>query len=340
MVEALIMLAKVLGAQLFVIAVVVPVMIWSERRFIARLQQRYGPNRAGPFGLLQPFADFVKLVMKENVSPDVADRGIYNLAPLMAGVPAFLGMIVIPYSVGENGYAARLPVSVLLVLGLSSLQVYGVFLAGWSSRTKYPLLGALRASAQMISYELTLSCCVLIAVLMAGSLDLVQIVESQRGSILCWHVFWYFPLGLIPFVLMVIAMLAESNRCPFDLPEAESELVAGFHTEFSSMKFAVFFMAEYAAMWNMSALTVTLFLGGWSGPGVEAMCERMPTAGFLLGCLYFIVKCAAFMVLFLWVRATLPRLRYDQLMDFGWKRLLPVALGMVGLIIAAMLFLG
>jgi NADH-quinone oxidoreductase subunit H len=211
------------------------------------------------------------------------------------------------------------------MLGLSSLQVYGVVLAGWSSRTKYPLLGALRACAQMVSYELALACCVLTAVLMAGSMDLVSIAENQRGSILNWHVFWYFPLGVIPFVLMVIAMLAEANRSPFDLPEAEAELVAGFHTEFSSMKFAVFFMAEYAAMWNMSALTVTLFLGGWSGPGVEALYRHSPAGGFILGCAYFVAKCAAFMLLFIWVRATMPRLRYDQLMDFGWKVLIPIA---------------
>ncbi len=322
----LVVAIKVLAAQLFAIAVVVPLMIWGERRIVARLQQRIGPNRVGPLGILQPFADVVKLVTKESITPSEADRGLYNLAPILAGAPAFLGMVVIPYSFGEYGHAARVSVSALLLLALGSVQVYGVFLAGWASRSKYSLLGALRSAAQMISYELTLGACTLIVVLYSGSLDLARIAEGQSGSVLSWNVFRYFPLGLIPFVLMLIAMVAESNRSPFDLPEAESELVGGFHTEYSSMKFATFFMAEYAAMWNMSALVATLYLGGWSGPFVETLrSEGREWLAFGLGCLYFIAKAGALMVLYVWIRGTLPRVRYDQLMALGWKGLLPAA---------------
>ncbi len=341
MLEALIVLAKVLGAQLFVVAVVIPVIIWAERRLVALLQQRIGPNRCGPFGLLQPLADFGKLLTKETVTPAGADRKLYGLAPLLTAAPAFLGMVVIPYSLGEHGHAARLPISALLVLALGGIQVYGVFLAGWASGNKYSLLGAIRASAQMISYELTLGACVLIVAMMCGSLDLVEIVEKQRGGIASWNVFAYFPLGALPFLLMVIAMVAESNRAPFDLPEAESELVAGFHTEYSSTRFASFFMAEYAAMWNISALVVTLYLGGWTGPFVESLASSgHGWIAFLLGIVYFVAKTSAFMVLYVWIRGTLPRLRYDQLMNLGWKGLLPAAFACFLAISAAMTFIG
>jgi len=337
--SVIVMLVKVLGAQLFVVAGVVPIMIWAERRVVARIQQRVGPNRAGPLGILQPLADFVKLVMKEKIAPAEADRGLYLLAPLVCGVPAFLGMLVIPYSVGPHGYVTRIPVSALLVLAIAGVQVYGLLLAGWASRSKYPLLSALRSSAQMISYELALSTLVLVPALMAGSLDLATIVERQQVGILDWHVFHYFPLAVLPFLLMVITIHAETNRTPFDLPEAEAELVAGFHTEFSSMRFAVFFMAEYAAMWNMSALTVSLYLGGWGGPGVGMLFSGGHAfAAFIIGCVYFVAKCAALMLLFVWVRGTLPRLRYDQLMSFSWKGLLPAALLSMVLIAVAMTF--
>ncbi|MBD3177302.1 MAG: NADH-quinone oxidoreductase subunit H [Armatimonadia bacterium] len=337
-IDILIMLAKVVGATLFVVGAVVPVMIWGERRAVARIQQRYGPNRCGPLGLLQPIADVVKLAMKEKITPVNVDRGLYLLAPALAAVPAFMGMLFIPYSVGPHGFVTRLPVSLLFVLGISSLQVYGLFLAGWASNSKYPLLGSLRTSAQMISYELSLATVALIPALLAGSLDLVSIVDNQRGGIVAWHAMQYFPLGLLPFIMMIIIIHAETNRNPFDLPEAESELVGGYHTEYSSMKFATFFMAEYAAMWNMAALTVVLYLGAWTGPFVEELFAASPILGFLLGCGYFVAKTAAFMLLFVWVRGTLPRLRYDQLMNFGWKGLLPAALGVAVLMVALRTF--
>lgn len=326
LVEVLIMLAKVVVATLFVVAGVVPVMIWAERRVVARLQQRYGPNRCGPFGVFQPLADAVKLAMKENITPTAVDRGLYFLAPALTAVPAFMGMLLIPYSVGPHGYVTRLPVGLLLVLAIAGIQVYGLFLGGWASNSKYSLLGGLRSSAQMISYELALATVALVPALLAGSLDLVDIVDGQRGSILNWHALQYFPLGIIPFAMMVTIAHAETNRSPFDLPEAETELVGGYHTEYSSMRFATFFMAEYAAMWNMAALTVALYLGGWSGPWVEELYATSPIVGFLLGCAYFLIKTSLFMVFFVWVRGTLPRLRYDQLMSFGWKGLLPAAL--------------
>jgi len=333
------MLAKVIAATLFVVAGVVPVMIWAERRVVARLQQRYGPNRCGPLGLFQPLADAVKLAMKETIAPLSADRGLYLLAPALMAVPAFMGMLFIPYSIGPHGYVTRLPVGLLLLLAISSVQVYGLFLSGWSSNSKYPVMGSLRSAAQMVSYELSLATVALIPALLAGSLDMVEIVHNQRGGVLNWHAMHYFPLGLLPFVMMVIIAHAETNRSPFDLPEAESELVGGYHTEYSSMKFATFFMAEYAAMWNIAALTVALYLGGWGGPGVEDLYGNSPVLGFMLGCAYFLIKTAAFMVFFVWARGTLPRLRYDQLMNFGWKGLLPAALGVTLLMGALKTFL-
>lgn len=339
LIEILIMLAKVIVATLFVVAGVVPVMIWAERRVVARLQQRYGPNRCGPLGLFQPFADAIKLAMKETIAPLSADRGLYLLAPALMAVPAFMGMLLIPYSIGPHGYVTRLSVGLLLVLAISSVQVYGLFLSGWSSNSKYPVMGSLRSAAQMVSYELSLATVALIPALLAGSLDMVEIVNNQRGGVLNWHAMHYFPLGLLPFVMMVIIAHAETNRSPFDLPEAESELVGGYHTEYSSMKFATFFMAEYAAMWSIAALTVALYLGGWGGPGVEDLYSSSPVLGFILGCVYFLIKTAAFMVFFVWVRGTLPRLRYDQLMSFGWKGLLPAALGVTLLMGALKTFL-
>lgn len=332
-------IVKVLAVQLFVAAGVVPLMIWGERRLVARLQQRVGPNRVGPLGLFQPLADVVKLVVKEEARPAEADRALYMLAPIIAVTPVFLAMVVIPYSYGDVGYIARLPTSVLLVLALSGLQIYGLFLGGWASRSKYTILGALRTSAQMISYELVLAACAFVPVLLAGSLDLVEIVDKQRGGWTSWFAFAYPPLVLVPFALMVVSIFAETNRLPFDLPEAESELVAGYHTEYSSMRFASFFMAEYAAMWNMSALTITLYLGGWWGPYLEELAlEGRYWAAFALGCLYFVLKTSALMVLFIWVRATLPRVRYDQLMDFSWKSMLPAAFVAIAAIAAVMTF--
>jgi len=327
LIEILIMLAKVIVATLFVVAGVVPVMIWAERRVVARLQQRYGPNRCGPLGLFQPFADAIKLAMKETIAPLSADRGLYLLAPALMAVPAFMGMLLIPYSIGPHGYVTRLSVGLLLVLAISSVQVYGLFLSGWSSNSKYPVMGSLRSAAQMVSYELSLATVALIPALLAGSLDMVEIVNNQRGSVLNWHAMHYFPLGLLPFVMMVIIAHAETNRSPFDLPEAESELVGGYHTEYSSMKFALFFLGEYLDVLLISSLVVILYLGGWEGPWLPPV-------------LWFALKTGVLAAGFVVVRGSLPRFRFDQLMALGWKVLIPLSLLNLLVTAAVLLLIG
>jgi NADH-quinone oxidoreductase subunit H len=296
-----------------------------ERRLLAFIQMRQGPNRAGPFGLLQPLADGVKFIFKEDIMPTDADKFLYVLAPALALIPALMTFALIPVGGSISLpfldhpielHVTSLNVGVLAVLAMTGMGVYGIVLAGYASNNKYSLLGGLRSSAQLVSYELAMSLSLVGALLQAGSLDLVKIVESQSGWFgMQWHVFWFQPVG---FFIFLISMIAETNRAPFDLPEAESELVAGFHTEYSSMKFAMFFIAEYANMITASAMATTLFLGGWNGPGVA----HIPA----LGPVYFTAKMAAFLFLYIWLRASLPRLRYDQLMDFGWKLLLPLAL--------------
>lgn len=292
-------------------------MTWFERIVIARIQDRIGPNRVGPRGLLQPLADGVKLMLKEDVVPLHADRKIHTLAPVIAVTCGLAGIALIPFGPPMTiaGHTIPLAVSglsvgILVILALSSLMVYAVVLAGWSSGNKYSLFGALRASAQMISYELAMGLCVVAAVIMAGTMELTGIVERQP-----W---WWWILSLPLLCIFMITALAETNRSPFDLPECESELVAGFHTEYTGMKFAMFFLAEYAAMITISALAITLFLGGYRGPFVD----QYP----LLGPVYLFLKIVGFMFFFVWVRGTLPRFRYDQLMAFGWKVLLPITL--------------
>jgi NADH-quinone oxidoreductase subunit H len=293
----------------------VPFVVWAERKVAGHIQFRPGPNRVGPFGLIQPFADVVKLLFKEETLPDKANKVVYFLAPMIALLPAITVMSVVP--VGPSFYATDVNVGLLVFLAMSSLGVYAVTLAGWSGNNKYGLIGGLRASAQMISYELSMGLSVIGVVLLAGSLSLVTIVEAQSGTLFGflprWYVF-YQPVGFAAFVL---TMLAETNRVPFDLPEADSELVAGYHVEYSSMKFAAFFMGEYMNMLAISAVCTTLFLGGWHGPWLP------PAWG---GPLWFFTKVAVLMVCFLWVRWTFPRLRYDQLMNLGWKVLLPLTL--------------
>ncbi|MBI2368905.1 MAG: NADH-quinone oxidoreductase subunit NuoH [Deltaproteobacteria bacterium] len=288
-------------------------LTWLERKLIARLQVRLGPNRVGPFGLLQPIADAIKLFCKEDILPARANRFVYTLAPMVSLIPAVVAFAVIPFgdSVQVLGYKVDLVITdvnigVLYVLAITSLGVYGLVLAGWASNSKYALLGALRASAQMISYELSLGLSVIGVLILAGSLSLVDIVRAQERV-------WFILLQPLGFLIFLTCGVAETNRAPFDLPEAETELVAGFHVEYSSMKFAMFFMAEYVNMVTVSAMAATLFLGGWHGPLLP------PVAWFML-------KVFAFLFLFIWMRATLPRLRYDQLMRFGWKVLLPLAL--------------
>ncbi|MGH3788335.1 MAG: NADH-quinone oxidoreductase subunit NuoH [Pseudonocardiaceae bacterium] len=308
-------------------------MIWLERRVVGRMQHRPGPNRVGPFGLLQSLADGLKLAFKEDIQPVLADRWVYVLAPVISTVTAFTAFSVIPLGGEVSIFGERtvlqvtdLPVGVLVVLAASSLGVYGLVLSGWASGSPYPLLGSLRSAAQVISYEIALGMSIVAVILYAGSLSTADIVEAQSQQ--WWFVFLLFP----SFAVFVVAMVGETNRAPFDLPEAESELVGGFHTEYSSLKFALFFLAEYVNMVTVSAMATTLFLGGWHAP--------WPLAGGPLdsgwwGPLWFIGKTLAFLFVFIWLRGTLPRLRYDQFMALGWKVLVPVSLVWIVLVAGA-----
>jgi len=298
------------------------VLTLAERKVAAWIQWRIGPNRVGPWGVLQPLADGVKFIFKEELVPEGANRLLFRLAPVMAAAPAMMSLAVIPFA-GELSFfgvpttlaIADFPLSAMYVPAVAGMGIYGVILGGWSSNSKYSLLGGLRASAQMISYELALILAILAVVVMTGSLSLDDIVASQRGGLQHWNL-WRQPLA---FVLFVIATFAETNRHPFDFAECEPELVGGFHTEYSSMRFALFFMGEYCAMTVMSALNTTLFLGGPSIP-------FWPDAPWYLGVAAFVAKTGFFLFLFLWVRWTLPRLRFDQLMRLGWQVMLPIAL--------------
>jgi NADH-quinone oxidoreductase subunit H len=299
---------------------------------------RLGPNRVGPYGLLQPLADGIKFFFKEEIIPRDADRTLYMFAPIVALVPALATISVIPFGDTINLFGreielsiTRVDVSVLVVLALTSMGVYGIVLAGWSSNNKYSLMGGLRSSAQMISYELSLSLSIIGVIIFSGSLDLAEIAKEQMNT--WWGIIpkWNILTQPIGFMLFLISVIAETNRVPFDLPEAETELVAGFHTEYSSMKFAIFFIAEYANMVTASAMATLLFLGGWHGPFVK----EFP----LLGPVYFTMKILFFLVLYIWLRGTLPRFRYDQLMKFGWKFMIPVALANVVLVAVLALFL-
>jgi NADH-quinone oxidoreductase subunit H len=305
------------------IMLLVAFTVLAERRVLAFIQGRLGPNRVGFGGILQPFADFIKTMMKEDLVPDQSTRFVFLLAPMIAVITAIMAIIVYPFGptitlpwLGTFPLRiAQFDVALLYVLGVTSVGVYGIALAGWSSNNKYSLMGGLRSSAQMISYELGLGLALIGVVLISGTLDIYNIVEQQSG----WHgLQWniiYQPFG---FILYLIAAIAETNRVPFDLPEAETELVAGFHTEYSSIKFLLFFNAEYINMITVSMLATTLFLGGWNGPGVA----QFP----LLGVVYFVAKILFFLFLYIWLRGTLPRFRFDQLMNFGWKFLLPAAI--------------
>ncbi|HEX7998482.1 MAG TPA: NADH-quinone oxidoreductase subunit NuoH [Pyrinomonadaceae bacterium] len=306
-----------------VVMMIVAYTVLAERRVLAFIQGRLGPNRVGYGGMLQPLADLLKFIFKEDIVPDKSTRFVYFLAPIVATVAALMTIIVYPF--GPDVYVpflgtiklviTRLDVGLLYVLGITSVGVYGIALAGWSSNNKYSLMGGLRASSQLISYELSLGLSLIGVILMSGTLDLYSIVEQQSS----WYGFkWNIIPQFIGFVVYLISAIAETNRVPFDLPEAETELVAGFHTEYSAMKFALFFMAEYVNMFTVSMLATTLFLGGWNGPFVE----QVPW----LGPIYFLGKVIFFLFLYIWLRGTLPRFRFDQLMNFGWKFLLPLAI--------------
>ena len=315
-----------------VVLLIVAYTVLAERRVLGLIQGRLGPNRVGYGGFLQPFADLLKFILKEDIVPDKSTRFIYFLAPVIATMAALMTMIVYPFgpeiripftSITIPLVIARFDVGLLYVLGITSLGVYGIALAGWSSNNKYSLMGGLRSAAQMISYELALGLSLISVIMLAGTLDLAQIVELQSG----WHGFRWFiffqPLG---FVIYLIAAIAETNRIPFDLPEAETELVAGFHTEYSAMKFALFFLAEYINMFTVSMLATTLFLGGWNVPFAEDIFGRGTFLFGLVSAIGFLVKVIFFLFLYIWLRGTLPRFRFDQLMNFGWKVLLPLAL--------------
>ena len=310
-----------------ILLVAVLLLVWAERRVVAVMQNRIGPNRAGPFGMMQTLADGMKLFFKESMTPRKVEFAIYIAAPVAALVPALLIFLVIPIGAPVE-IAGRditfqvtdLNVGVLYVLALSSLAVYAVTLAGWSSGSKYLLLGSVRASAQMISYEAALGLALVPVIMFAGTTSLAGIVEAQQGDILGFLGPWNIVL-LPSFVIFMIAAFAETNRAPFDLVEAEQEIVGGYHTEYSGFRFALFFLAEYINIFNMAALTVVFFLGGWGGPlfGPQWLQIVLPVG-------YFLTKTAFVIFIFFWVRATLPRMRYDQLMGFGWKRLIPISL--------------
>lgn len=305
---------------LFILLTAIAYLVWMERKVIAHIQSRWGPYRVGPHGLLQPLADGLKFLFKEDIVPAEANRFVYWLAPFLGFTLAFLSISVIPFGASfkfrghELFQITDLNVGLLFVFAVTSLGVYSVVLAGWSSNSKYPLLGGLRSSAQMISYEVSLGLAVMGVLMISGTLSLREIVEHQRGL---WNVFAQ-PVG---FMVYLTAAIAETNRVPFDLPEGETELVAGFHTEYSSFKFAMFFMAEYANMVTVSCLATLLFFGGWLGPLFGPNWLRA-----LLSVLWFCLKVFFFLFFYVWIRGTLPRFRYDQLMAFGWKLLLPIAL--------------
>ncbi|HUQ50526.1 MAG TPA: NADH-quinone oxidoreductase subunit NuoH [Terriglobales bacterium] len=306
--------------------------VWLERKLIGRMQNRWGPTRVGWFGLLQPIADGLKFIVKEDLLPPGVNKPLFLLAPLIAVVLALTSLAVIPFgesvTIGGTAYPLQITdvnIGLLVILGATSIGVYGIALAGWASNSKYSLLGSLRASAQMISYELSLGLSLVGVLMMSGSLSLREIVNSQAGGLLYWNMFG--GLQFFAFFIYMISAYAETNRIPFDLPEAETELVAGYHTEYSAMKFAMFFMAEYANMFTAASVATLLFLGGWHAPHPALMLGEPGSIAFVLsGVFWFVTKLLVFIFLYIWIRGTLPRFRYDQLMAFGWKYLLPIAI--------------
>jgi len=291
----------------------VPLIVWLERKVIGHMQDRIGPERVGPFGLLQTIADGIKLFFKEDLIPSQVDKAVFFIAPGIAVVTAFVAMTVVPFGDSVTVFGRTVPlhvtdinIAILFVLGATSMGVYSIVLGGWASNSKYPLLGGLRSSAQMISYEIAQGISIVPIVMMTGSLSLVEIVKHQQTT-------WFVVPQFFAFLIYILCGIAETNRAPFDLPEAETELVAGFHTEYSSMKFALYFLAEYANMMVVSAVAITLFFGGWHGPVLPPV-------------VWFLIKMFLFLFFYIWLRATFPRLRYDQLMGFGWKVLLPASL--------------
>jgi len=319
-------LIKALAVFVFLLLTVL-VAILVERKVLGRMQMRFGPNRVGPFGLLQSLADGVKLALKEGLTPAGVDKPIYLMAPVIAVIPAFMAFAVIPMGpvVSFFGHLTPLqltdlPAAVLYVLAVTSIGVYGIVLAGWASGSTYPLLGGLRSSAQVVSYEIAMALSFAAVFLYAGTMSTSGIVASQTHT-------WYIFLLLPSFVVYLTAMVGETNRAPFDLPEAEGELVGGFHTEYSSLKFAMFMLAEYVNMTTVSALATTMFLGGWHAPWPISLWDGANTGWWPL--IWFVAKVWGFLFFYIWLRATLPRLRYDQFMALGWKLLIPVSLAWI-----------
>ncbi len=315
---------------IFILLTAVAYTVWLERKVVGHMQNRWGPSRVGPFGLLQPAADGIKFLMKEDLTPPHVYRPLFIAAPMIAVICALTSISVIPFGTSITVFGHNVPMQItdlniglLLILGVTSVGVYGVALAGWSSNSKYSLLGGLRASAQMVSYEICLGLSLVGVLIVSGSFSLREIVQSQSGHffgfIPKWNIF--YGCQFIAFFIYLMAAYAETNRLPFDLPEAETELVAGYHTEYSAMKFAMFFMAEYANMITVACVATVLFLGGWGGPvfGPPLLQAILPT-------FWFVAKIFVFLFIYIWVRGTLPRFRYDQLMAFGWKFLFPLAI--------------
>ena len=315
-------LVPLLKAAVLVNAILVSVtfLVLMERKVIAWAQSRLGPMRAGPHGVLQALADPIKLILKEDITPAKADKFVFTLAPILSLVPALVAFAVVPFGPDPLYYISDINVGLLFVISVTSIGVYGIILAGWASNSKYPLISSLRASAQLISYEIAVTMILVSVILTAGTLSLVGIVEAQLES-----GFWFGFIQPVAFVILFIGGLAETNRVPFDLPEAETELTGGFHTEYSGMRFSLFFLAEYANIIVISALVVIMFLGGWLRPfpNVESLAflDIVPAWIWLIGKVFFILY------IFIWLRATLPRYRYDQLMSLGWKLFIPIAIG-------------
>jgi len=323
--EVLLIVVKVGIITMILFGLPLP-LTWLERKVAGHISVRLGPWRVGPHGLLQPFADMIKLLFKEDIVPYKADKLLFNLAPLLSMIPAFAVFVAIPF--GESVtipfinkevtlYITDMNVGILYILAIGGLGIYGLILGGWASNSKYALLGGLRSSAQMISYEVAMTFAAVGVVMMTNSLSLLEMVRAQSGSFLSWNIF-YLPVGPVWFVIFLIAGLAEINRIPFDLTEDEGTLAAGFHTEYSGMKFSFFMLAEYVAMVTIAVLAVIMFFGGWNAP-LEVPVPIPPI-------FWFLAKVGAFIYFFMWIRFTLPRYRYDQLMSIGWKILIPVAL--------------
>jgi NADH-quinone oxidoreductase subunit H len=334
-VDVVIVIAKCVITFLL-LNITLAIVVWGERKILADMQSRIGPNRAGPYGILQSIADGVKLLMKEDIRPLNADKLVYPIAPMVSAVPAFLAFTVVPFGDKFTLFGheiilqlADLNIGILFFLSMGSIAVYGVALAGWASGSKYPLIGAVRATAQMISYEIAMGLSVIPVVLSAGTLSTRGIVEAQADG-------WFILPQLPAFLMFLVAGVAETNRAPFDLPEAETELVAGYHTEYSGIKFLMFFMAEYMHIVTISAIAVTLFFGGWQP--IDVITPDFWPA--LWSVVWFLLKTSFFVFLFFWLRATMPRLRYDQLMNLGWKLLIPLGMVWIPLSATTMIFGG